>query len=389
MPTFAELAAARRALAVPAPAPKPDEDSFETFDALKAWEDAAASSPSPAPAARAIIAQRQGARLAPTPTTTPVQAPRPEPQAPAPVAVPAPVQAPQPAPAPAVVDLSTRAMLVDLTVKMWSGSKLDREVTQEVAIKKNASAQSGRYTKNMVPIEYLEPLKKIANAAGDEHRKRTAAWGDNSRVRIIAAEGWDSYQEAMSRYKEEWQPAVDYLVNNWDTIKEAAKAINGDLYQEYEYPTAAELADRYDFDYEVEAVPTAGDFRVALGDIDRQKIERQIERRMAQKAQEVNRQIVERITETVGHMADRLRKYTGTREGAFRDTLVPNVESLIDLIPSLNVTGDARLTALAAQMRADLCQYTTDDLRGDHAEKLREDVATKAEAILAKVKAIM
>ena len=177
----------------------------------------------------------------------------------------------------------------------------------------------------------------------------------------------------MSRHAEEWKPAVRNLIDNWPHIKMEAQRLNGALYDESEYPSQHQLEERYAFDYEVETVPTAGDFRVAVSGIEQARITQQMERRMAEKIKATQTDLAARIRDAVGHMAERLRAYTGTREGAFRDTLVPNVESVIDLVRSLNITGDPELTALADQMRRDLTAHTSADLRDD--KQARETVA--------------
>ena len=157
MPTFAELAAQARARAAggppptppapPAAAPPPPEPPLR-FDMPETTEPLGPVTrprpPAPTPHLPALV-------IPPTAPTTPVPAPTPEPMAPAP-RPPAPAQVPPPsAPQTPVPDISSRAMLVDLTIKMWSGSKLDREVTLEVAKNKNASAQTAGTPRTSFP----------------------------------------------------------------------------------------------------------------------------------------------------------------------------------------------------------------------------------------------
>ena len=51
--------------------------------------------------------------------------------------------------------LSTRAMLVSLSISQWSGRRLDREITDEVNQQHNAAADAGRYNKLLLPKEAL------------------------------------------------------------------------------------------------------------------------------------------------------------------------------------------------------------------------------------------
>jgi hypothetical protein len=86
-------------------------------------------------------------------------------------------------------------------------------------------------------------------------------------------------------------------------------------------------------------------------------------------------------------MAEKLKAFKpaqgGDRaEGIFRDSLVENVRELVAVLPSLNITGDPTLAAVAARMEA-LCRDDADELRDNAAA--RASVAAEADAILADV----
>ena len=174
---------------------------------------------------------------------------------------------------------------------------------------------------------------------------------------------------------------------SYPDMLQAAETELGTMFDRREYPTQSELARRYGFEFDVSNVPTTGDFRVELPDVDRNRLVRIQEEATNRKLREATSELVERITETVGRMSERLRAYKGTREGAFRDTLVTNVEDLVAIIPALNITGDPRLTAIAQQMRRDLCGQSAELLR--ESPKTRETVAENADAILKQVQQLM
>ena len=157
MPTFAEIAAAARARAAgtapaaPAPLPVDMPETSEDLGPVTRARTAPAPIPAlviPPPAVRPGAPTRDELTtpeyIAPTPTTAPVQEPIPPVVAQAPATQSAPPTAP-------VGDLSTRALLVDLQVKCWTGTKTDKTVTHQVAVKHNAGGRAGRYVKNLIP----------------------------------------------------------------------------------------------------------------------------------------------------------------------------------------------------------------------------------------------
>jgi hypothetical protein len=69
-----------------------------------------------------------------------------------------------------------------------------------------------------------------------------------------------------------------------------------------------------------------------------------------------------------------------------RDSVVSNLVKLVDILPKLNVTGDAELERLAAQVRASLL-VDPQELR--KSESVRTEIAKNASAIASRMAAYM
>jgi len=125
----------------------------------------------------------------------------------------------------------------------------------------------------------------------------------------------------------------------------------------------------------------AGDFRVTLGDEEKERIKRQITAAVEASLQVASRELWQRLYEAVSHLAERLQAYKVTGEGVehpFRDSVVTNLVKLVNVLPKLNVTGDPELERLAAQVRASLV-VDPQELR--KSESVRSEIARKASAI--------
>src|SRR6266481_3522697 len=93
------------------------------------------------------------------------------------------------------------------------------------------------------------------------------------------------------------------------------------------------------------SLPDAGDFRVTLGDEEKQRIKRQIALDVEASLQVGTRELWHRLYEAIQHMADRLSAYKVTDDGVehpFRDTVVTNLVRLVDVLPKLNITWRSR-----------------------------------------------
>ncbi len=282
-------------------------------------------------------------------------------------------------------NITERAMLVDLTVRIWTATKHDRKVSEEVAQTHNSDVTMGSYSKQLVSRDALERIRKIQNAAAGEHRRRTLPWMDNG-ARILSAAGYFEYAQAMRRFRTQFEDAVDDFCSAYpDYVEDAKRRLNG-LFDPDEYPSLREIRGKFAMGYNVFPLPTARDFRVNLGAIEIARVQADIEENTQAAIREAMADVAGRIKEVVGRMVERLRAYTVTADGTsgvFRDTLVTNVRELVDLIPALNITDDPQLNEIAADMQTRLCLHEPLTLRAS--QEAREATADAAEEILARV----
>lgn len=285
--------------------------------------------------------------------------------------------------------LNERAMLVSLSISQWTAKKIDKKVGQEVAYQHGSDVNMGHYAKQLISREAIDKLTTINNAARVEHRRRTLAWLDGG-TRILSSQGYFEYMQVMSQFKADSEAAAAEFLANYPTYYEDAKrALNG-LFNESDYPNPSRLVERFSFNIDVLPLPASGDFRVDLGDEATALVQSRIESTMQATSRKAMEEVVGRIKEAVGHMADRLHTYARTPEGLqgnFKATLVTNVRDLASLIPTLNLTGDPALDEMARRLEEDLCQNEAEVLKEDNL--VRQDTARRADAILSDLAAFI
>ncbi len=278
--------------------------------------------------------------------------------------------------------ISTRAMLVDLTIRQWSGTKNDKTVSREVARNHGADETMGRYNKSLISKEAIEKIRKLAVEIAAEHRRRTLPWLDTG-ARILSSAGYQDYAAKMREFSDRWDVAVSDFVSNYDDYRDDARNRLGSLFNDADYPSRWAISERFAVGYNVLPVPDASDFRVDLGDYETARIQRSIEDASRAATEQAMGDVRDRIVDTVTHMVDRLNAYTVTAEGVsgvFRDSLVENVRSLVDILPSLNLTQNPALDRTISRMRDELCKHSADKLRIDR--RAREETAAAAADIL-------
>lgn len=252
--------------------------------------------------------------------------------------------------------LSSRAMLCSLSISVWSARKHDPDASEEIAIHHGAQIDAGRYHKVLLPKEAMSEIQKIVSEARQEHYFITLPWDDNG-YRVLPAPAYLDHAGKMRVLSQRFDTAANDLVGQFGSLVEQARSRLGGLFRDSDYPTATELRAKFSFETKVMPLPDAGDFRVTLGDEEKNRIKRQITAAVEASLQVGSRELWYRLYDAVRHMAERLNAYKVTDEGVehpFRDTVVTNLVKLVDVLPKLNITNDPELERLGSQVRASL-----------------------------------
>jgi len=284
--------------------------------------------------------------------------------------------------------LSSRAMLCSLSISMWSARKHDPDASQEIAQRHGAQADAGRYHKVLLPKAALAEIQTIVSDARQEHYFMTLPWDDNG-YRVLPAAAYMDHAEKMRELSDRFTPAVDALAREFGNLVEQAKVRLGGLFRPEDYPSSDELCSKFSFETKVMPLPDAGDFRVTLGDEEKDRIKRQITMAVEASLQVASRDLWQRLYEAVSHLAERLSAYKVTGVGVehpFRDTVITNLVKFVDVLPKLNVTGDPELERLAAQVRTSLL-VDPHELR--KSESVRTETAKAATAICQRMEGYM
>lgn len=288
--------------------------------------------------------------------------------------------------------LADRALLASLHVGMWSGMMTDQEVSEQVSEDYKAEKDAGRYGKRLVASKFLSHVGGKVNVARRSHRILTLPWDDNG-TRILSAAGYLHYTETMRLQEQTVKAAAKEFVDQLPNYIIEAKTRLGNMFNREDYPDAEDLRKKFYIKVELNKIPEGGDFRANLSDDAVKAIAQDIEDRSNQRIETAMQDIYLRVQDVTNKMVERLREYEpkagedAPSKGVFRDTLVGNINELADLIPTLNITNDPKLDALAKQLKDELVEHSPQVLRTN--AKARKQTVDAAERILKKVRAFI
>lgn len=242
-------------------------------------------------------------------------------------------------------NIDTSALLVEVATSCWTARKLDRTTSDEVVSAKSAKAKdAARVNVHLLAGRpELEVITKHITAARTFVYDNTLPWSDSG-LRLLPAKNYFTFSQRIDAYEEEFASLVNDFVTVYPTLITAQAMALGDMFKRDNYPSPAEIATRFAFRVSYMPVPSAGDFRVDIGNEAQQELAEMYQRMSDERVQRAVGDLQTRLVEHLNRMSDRLTSDVvggELKRRKFHDTLVSGAYELCDLMQALNVTADA------------------------------------------------
>lgn len=283
-------------------------------------------------------------------------------------------------------NIDTCAMLTEFNASVWTARKLDKSATEEVVTAKNAGAKdAARVNKHLLAgRNELEVIQSMVGRARAFVYDNTLPWSDSG-LRLLPTANFEKFVAKMNDFEEEFTTLVTNFVDIYPTLITAQAMALGDMFRRDEYPTQNEIMTKFAFRVNYMPVPTAGDFRVDVGNAAMDDIKAKLARLAEERVEEAMKDVRARLGEHLKRMSDRLTTdwVAGeAKQRRFHDSLVDGALELCDLTKNLNVVNDQELESARATLEQLLCGVTPDELRKNHA--VRQDTKKAVDDLLSK-----
>ena len=281
-----------------------------------------------------------------------------------------------------VSKLSGSALIVNLSLSVWTGRKLDKRVSEEVDQAKSTKTRAGNYHKNLLAGSgKLEEIGKVANAVRTWHYTVTQPWGDNG-DRVLNMATFVDYKARLSEYERQFAVAVNNFLNEYDTLVAAAAFQLGDLFNREDYPVREQIVEKFGFRYAFTPLPTAGDFRGDIGEEGLREMQAHYETVLSDRVNSAMRDAWDRLHDVLSRMSERLADTEDGKRKIFRDSLVENVIEVCGLLRHFNITGDLKMEAMRMELEEAMRNVDASTLR--ESDLMREQTKQKVDALLDK-----
>lgn len=277
-------------------------------------------------------------------------------------------------------NISSRAVLVDLNLSVWTARKLDKQVSKEIDQAKHTLTKAGNYNKNILAgVDQLDRINKLASEIREWHSRQTLPWADSG-TRLLPMLNFFDYKQRLSEYEGLFNESVKEFIDDYPHLISTMAYKLGGLFDRSEYPDADKVASKFSMKYTILPVPEVGDFRINVNDDIKKEIEQHYEKAYAERLDAAMTDAWGRLHSTLEHMIDRLG---GDDKKIFRNSLMENALELTNLLTKLNVANDPKLEQARVALEQSLVGVTPDELRSN--KHIRDDVLARVNDIMGNI----
>jgi hypothetical protein len=289
-----------------------------------------------------------------------------------------------------LISLASSALIVSVDVNVWTATKQDRVISNEVTASKNASADAGKFTKNLLSSSPdHKALLNYRQTVYNWLQRSTYDWAGS--MRLLPIINLERFKKEYEQHEKEFGELLDKFIIAYPQIISDAAFKQGDMFNRSEYPDTQEVRSKFRIKLHVSQVP-ASDFRTggiatAIADDLKQHYERQ--------TKDIIDAVMADATDRLIEIAERLQnactEASADDDGKVRrkkiyDSTFTQAKEICETIRNFNLTNNTQLDAAVDQLSSALRDVTVEDLR--ESSYKRSEVRENLDEMLSKFKPI-
>lgn len=289
-----------------------------------------------------------------------------------------------------VISLATSAVLVNAEVSVWSATKQDRVISNEVTTAKKADHSAGRYVKNLLADDPThKQLLNYRQTVYNWLRRSTYDW--NGSLRLLPVVNLPKFKAEFQQHEKSYFALRDEFLNRYPTIVSNMAFKQGDMFDRNEYPSVDQIKDKFRIRLYVAEVPQS-DFRCSIAQDLAEDLKTTYQKQVndeivPQVMADIASQFME-VMESISHCCgvDEISSSTDgevkTKKRKIYETTVDKAKDLCNTFRSFNLTNDAEMAKASASLEKVLNGISADDIR--ESDAVRESVKQGVDDILGK-----
>jgi hypothetical protein len=273
-----------------------------------------------------------------------------------------------------LISLASSAVLVSVDISVWSATKQDRGISDEVTTSKNADKHAGRYVKNLLANHPKH--KAVVNYRQTIYnwlQRRTYKW--NQSQQLLPSVDVPKFKQEYQEHQIAFHALVDSLTSDYDTIVSDMAFKQGTMFNRNDYPAKEQVHAKFSLNLYVSEVPM-NDFRCGIAKDIADDLFTTLSKQaegiidgIAQEQSERMTEVMESISHCCGVDESEVNGEVRTKRRKIYDTTIQKALEMCESFKRFNLKNDSGLE----QARASLEKV----LRGVKAEDIRDSDAVR------------
>jgi len=289
-----------------------------------------------------------------------------------------------------VISLATSAVLVSAEVSVWSATKQDRVISNEVTTSKKADHSAGRYVKNLLADDPThKQLLNYRQTVYNWLRRSTYDWSGS--LRLLPVIDLPKFKAEFHQHEKSYLALKDAFKIRYPQIISDMAFKQGDMFNRSEYPDVEQIMNKFRIRLYVAEVPTS-DYRCSIADDLAEDLKTTYQKQINDEiVPQVMADIASRFAEVmesishccgvdeIGTSADGEVK---TKKRKIYEGTIEKARALCETFRGFNLTNDLQLAQASESLKNVLNGVDADDLR--ESDAVRESVKQGVDDILSK-----
>jgi hypothetical protein len=279
------------------------------------------------------------------------------------------------------MSIQDKAVLVELSISVWTGQKIDRDATDKVVSDNRAERGAGQFKKNlMAGSGKRKEIVDYAQECRNWHAKRTLPWADKG-ARILPLAMFLDYKTESNARKAKFNSLVDDFIADYPAHVAMAQQNLGALFDAADYPSADVVRSKFELRMVFSPIAESSDFRLTAHEDLIEELKQQYEEASDRRVEDAMAVTMERLHTMVRGMSEKLKEpeEDGVKK-RYHDTLLTNAQEMVDMLIHLNITGDPKIEAARKALEATIAGADILDIKAN--PETREEIKENLDKML-------
>lgn len=257
--------------------------------------------------------------------------------------------------------LSSKALLVSVTISQWTARKVDARATDTAHVAHKATRAAGKYHKRLLPdAPELAKISAISSNIRKYVNDQTLPWLTDG-TRILSGKNYFNFTSTIQAMRGEFDRAVLEFKQTYPSLKMKAIQDLGDLYTGAEYPDLESLSDKFGVSVDFFPMPDKSDFRVEISEFEKSEFERKIKDTENKAMRDIGNRLLSVLKIATERLSD--------PSAIFRESLLENIKEMASLVPSLNIHDDPTLDSIGLDTKKLVESLDVEELRKNKGQR--------------------